>query len=524
VRIGSKPVAFVLEISEDFPLTLLGDELRIKQILNNLLSNAIKYTKKGRVTLSAAWENSSGRECEALVRFTVRDTGIGIREEDISKLFSGYTQLDTRANRKIEGTGLGLEITKKLVEMMGGSITVKSEYGKGSVFTAEIIQGIPDYTPIGEETADKLKNFNYAADGRGEDIDRSLMPYGKVLVVDDLPVNLQIARGLLEPYGLQVDSAESGQKAIELVKAENPRYDLIFMDHMMPEMDGIEAVRIIRQEPDNEYCKNVPIIALTANALVGNTEMFMSKGFNGFISKPINLVQLDEALNQWIRDKGEKSEVIITQSLQPKTQVPSSQSLFLAIPGVDTAKGIAMTGGTIAAYAKVLSMFCKDVKDRLPLLQKPPESGSLPAIINHVHALKSVLASLGAGEISAEAAELEAAGKAGDMAFIRGALPAFAEHLAELTLNVKKALETKGPEKQKPSASSNFHSSLFYELAEALKSQNVSEIERVLKELGQKPQDAKISEALQKISDDVLVTEFESALKSAMELGRDYGQ
>jgi signal transduction histidine kinase/DNA-binding NarL/FixJ family response regulator/HPt (histidine-containing phosphotransfer) domain-containing protein len=540
VRIGSKPIAFVLEIGGDFPRMLLGDELRIKQILNNLLSNAIKYTAKGTVTLSAAWENFSGGENEALLRFTVRDTGRGIRSEDIGKLFSDYTQLDTRANRKIEGTGLGLEITKKLVDMMGGNITVESEYGRGSAFTVEIIQGIPDYLPIGEETAEKLRNFNYTADRKGDDIDRSWMPYGKVLVVDDLPVNLQIARGLLEPYGLLVESAESGQKAIELVKAENPRYDLIFMDHMMPEMDGIEAVRIIRQESGSEYCRNVPIIALTANALMGNTEMFLSKGFNGFISKPIDTVQLNDALNQWIRDKGgaenrewragngerrsnyNAASDLHSDNLNRNSPIPTPNSQFPNIPGVNVKKGIAMTGGTTAAYTRVLSVFSKNAEERLPLFQTPPDSDTLHMFITQVHSLKSSTASIGAAEVSSGAAELEAAGKAGDLAFIRDNLPNFAKQLAELVLYVKKALETKKPEKQNPLESSFLipYSSLFHKLAEALKSQNAFEIDRILKELNQKPLDAKTRETLEKISDDVLITEFDSALKKIDEVLR----
>jgi signal transduction histidine kinase/DNA-binding NarL/FixJ family response regulator/HPt (histidine-containing phosphotransfer) domain-containing protein len=527
VRIGSKPIVFALEIGGDFPLTLLGDELRIKQVLNNLLSNAIKYTKEGSVTLNAAWDNVSGRENEALLRFSVRDTGVGIREEDMGKLFSGYTQLDTNANRKIEGTGLGLEITRRLVEMMGGSITVKSEYGKGSVFTAEIIQGIPHYTPIGEETAGKLKNFSYTVDRKGEDIDRSWMPYGRVLVVDDLPVNLQIARGLLEPYGLQVDSAESGQKAIELVMAENPRYDLIFMDHMMPEMDGIEAVRIIREWEQKHagQSNGIPVIALTANALVGNTEMFLTKGFNGFISKPIDTVQLDEALNKWIRDKKTKSNEKITinneqltmnkeNEGQNKLADKDANSSLFSIPGVNVKKGITATGGTLAAYIKVLSLFCKDVKDRLRLLQKAPDADTLPVFITQVHSLKSASASIGAQEISSLAAGLEAIGKAGDTDFIRDSLPDFIQQLAELEKNIRAALSVDKetvPAEINKAADISAYIPIFRELAEALKSQNVSGIDRIIDELSQKPLDAETRENLEQISNEVLMAEYGKA-------------
>jgi CheY-like chemotaxis protein/nitrogen-specific signal transduction histidine kinase len=304
VRIGSKPINFILEINGDFPQKLIGDELRVKQILNNLLSNAVKYTNEGAVTLSVS-SSPAGDGNETRLRFAVRDTGIGIRKEDIEKLFTVYTQFDLNTNRKVEGTGLGLEITKKLVEMMGGNISVESEYGKGSVFTVMFIQKLVDSENIGEETAEKLRNFKYIAGRKQDDIVPSWMPNKKVLVVDDVPVNIMVVEGLLEPYGVQIDSALSGKEAVEKIMAEDTHYDLVFMDHMMPEMDGIEAVRIIREweKQKNRLDNKVPIVALTANALAGNMEMFISEGFDGYISKPIDIIEINEALNKWVRDK-----------------------------------------------------------------------------------------------------------------------------------------------------------------------------------------------------------------------------
>ena len=336
--IASKPINVVLEVGGDFPKKLFGDELRIKQVLNNLLSNAIKYTHQGTVTLSInsklltnselSTENSeSGVIKEVLVRFTIRDTGIGIREEDIKKLFMNYIQLDARANRKVEGTGLGLVICKNLVEMMGGNITVESEYGRGSIFTVEIVQGLVDstelpYEPMGDEIAEDLKNFRYAKKRAELDIARIWVPNGKVLIVDDMPVNIKVAKGLLKPYGLSADSAISGQKAIELVKAENSKthgtggYDIVFMDHMMPEMDGIETMLAIRAWENEQNTKNseqgkenigqkrqLPIIALTANAVLEMQEKFIEKGFNGILTKPIDVIKLDEVLNRWIPEE-----------------------------------------------------------------------------------------------------------------------------------------------------------------------------------------------------------------------------
>jgi len=532
VRIASKPIVFILEIDGNFPRKLKGDELRIKQVLNNILSNAIKYTREGIVSLSVSWKRTAN-ENEALLRFAVQDTGVGIRKEDITKLFTSYTQLDTKANRKIEGTGLGLEITRKLVEMMGGTITVESEYGTGSIFTVTLLQGLEDSTGIGEETAEDLRNFRYAASKKDTDIETSWMPHGKVLVVDDMPVNLQVARGLLDPYGLQIDCVISGQEAIELIRAENPRYDMIFMDHMMPGMDGVQAVSIIRHEIDSEYSRQVPIIALTANAVVGMREMFIEKGFNDFLSKPIDISKLDEAIDRWMpKEKRDARKSAASSGVNEKGQRGGNPkdgysnniggpalagAGTITIPGVDTVKGIAMTGATLAAYKQVLTIFCKDTEDRMSLLQKTPEAAALPAFITYVHALKSASASIGAAEISALAAELEKAGNGGDMAFINERLPAFARRLGELTENIRAALQL-----NKTAVDSSLpiidHSSLFEELADALKTQNVPDIDRIIAALGEKPLDIKTKEALDKISDDVLMTEFENALKTIDEV------
>jgi signal transduction histidine kinase/CheY-like chemotaxis protein len=304
VRIGDKPVTLRFEINNDFPAKLRGDELRVRQILNNLLSNAIKYTQEGTVTLSVLCETIPG-DTNVLISFTVQDTGIGIRAEDMGKLFTSYTQFDTGANRKIEGTGLGLTIAKRIVEMMGGSISVESEYGKGSVFTAHIIQGVDDAASIGEETAEALRNFRYISRGQADnlslgkekDIARLWLPYCKVLVVDDLLDNIHVARGLLAPYGLQADTAVSGREALE--KAKDRDYDLIFMDHMMPEMDGIKTAAAIRKI---DGYADIPIIALTANALRGMRELYLEKGFQDYLSKPISPEALDEVINKWLNN------------------------------------------------------------------------------------------------------------------------------------------------------------------------------------------------------------------------------
>jgi signal transduction histidine kinase/CheY-like chemotaxis protein len=620
LRIGEKPLRFFTNIDGNIPNSLIGDEVRLRQILLNLLSNAVKYSEKGHIGLTITIQKRD--EKQVWLKIAVTDTGKGINSKDQAKLFGEFVQVDTKRNRNIEGTGLGLAITKRLCIAMGGDITVESEYGKGSTFTATIPQAIESEAPFAavEEPEKKkvlvyegraiyahamcwsLENMNiphtivtnqedftaalyqeewfyiFSSYGLYEKIEsileqggkkpplalmiergteayipgvrfmsipvhslsianilngktdskgyndsygiiRYTFPTARLLVVDDIATNLKVAEGLLEPYRVMVDTCLSGLHAIEMVKqaaTEKRDYDIVFMDHMMPEMDGIEALAVIRawEKEQLERPKGVPIIALTANAVVGMREMFIEKGFNDFLSKPIDVSKLDDMLVRWIVQE-KRVQVLDSASLttDPRPPIPN-------IPGVDVQNGIAMTGGTLNAYKQVLSMFCKDAKDRLPLLQKMPETAAMSAFGTHVHALKSALGSLGAEEVSLKAAELEAAVRVGDTAFIREHLGAFARQLAELVRDIEIALEYKEPEHQEPPDSSFIasHSSLFEELAEALKSRNASKIEHILYELNQKPLDSKTREILEKISDDVLITEFDDALKTIEEL------
>ncbi|MDR1870050.1 MAG: response regulator [Treponema sp.] len=301
VRLGSKPIKFVLEIDADFPRVLTGDELRVKQILNNLLSNAVKYTKEGEIQLTVSNEKN-------IICFSVRDTGIGIRAEDMGKLFQSYTRLDAGMNRRTEGTGLGLVIAKKLTEIMEGNITVESEYGKGSCFTARIIQdsaAAPE--GIGEETASALRNFQYAVIRNADDLAKLPVEYShfdiKALVVDDVPANLDLAVKMLELYSVQADTAASGREAVEKILSKNEPYDIIFMDHMMPEMDGIETTHKLRE---NGY--NGMIVALTASAMRGMKEFYLEQGFDDYLSKPIDYNALGEMLKKRVLERKVRTE------------------------------------------------------------------------------------------------------------------------------------------------------------------------------------------------------------------------
>jgi PAS domain S-box-containing protein len=455
VRIGSKPITFKLNIDDTLPARLFGDELRVKQILNNLLSNAFKYTREGTVTLQVRWEK---QEDEAQLSFTIRDTGMGIKKEDIGKLFSEYNQLDTRTNRKIEGTGLGLSITKRLVEMMGGMISVESEYGKGSAFTVRIRQGIVNGRPLGQEVVDNLSSFRFIETrrSRGKNLIRSHMPYGKVLVVDDVTTNLDVARGLLLPYGLTIDCVQSGREAIQLVREEKVRYDAIFMDHMMPEMDGIDATRIIRKEIGTEYAKTVPIIALTANALAGNEELFIAAGFNAFIAKPIDIMRLDVVLNQWVRDKqSEETLWKAEQEQEPRPREEAAAGILDAakIEGINLKAGISRYEGE-TVYLGLLRSYSIHTPELLEKLRSLSRE-TLPEYAVTVHGLKGASYGICAEAIGKEAEELEHAAKAGDYETVRDKNAAFIAGteaaLAEIGALLRGAAES-GPVKQRAAA------------------------------------------------------------------------
>ncbi|GBU29444.1 histidine kinase [Treponema sp. R8-4-B8] len=362
--------------------------------------------------------------------------------------------------------------------------------------------------------------LNGKADSKGytdvSGIIRYTFPTSRVLIVDDIATNLKVAEGLLAPYQVIVDTCLSGSHAIELVKhaaSQQLNYDIILMDHMMPEMDGIEATAAIRAWEKESGYPQIPIVALTANAVVGMREMFIENGFNDFLAKPIDISKLDEMLDRWIpKEKREAgSGDSDPKSPHPNPPFPTPHSLLPAIPGVDTEKGIEMTGGTEENYRGVLSFFCKDAEKRLPLLQKTPEADALLSFTTQVHALKSASASLGADDVSEKAAALEAAGKAGDLTFISKNLDAFAGQLAELVKNIRDALKLGMTEEHDASPLPAPYSPLFKELAAALKSHDAKGIDRILKQLEQQTLDAGAKAAVEKISDEVLTGEYGKA-------------
>ncbi|MDR2611293.1 MAG: response regulator [Deltaproteobacteria bacterium] len=313
IRIGEKDIRFLLSIDPLIPARLRGDELRIKQICNNFLSNAFKYTREGTVELKVS---STVNGDEVWLMISVTDSGIGIRSEDLPKLFSAYNQVDTKSNRLIEGTGLGLSIAKRMAQLMGGTIDVESEYGKGSTFTATVRQAWVSDDIMRDDERQALEQFTFGIkrSAMGNRLAVRPLPYARVLIVDDVQTNLDVARGMLKPYGMHIDCVTSGSKAVAQIRKGTPVYDAVFMDHMMPGMDGIEAVRVIREEIGTDYARDVPIIALTANAIIGNEEMFLASGFQAYLAKPIDMGAMDRVLQTWVRNKDKEAELAATEA------------------------------------------------------------------------------------------------------------------------------------------------------------------------------------------------------------------
>ncbi|MCL2633921.1 MAG: GAF domain-containing protein [Oscillospiraceae bacterium] len=434
MRINNTSVRFELHADENIPTSLIGDELRLKQILNNLLSNAFKYTEEGEVLLSVTFDKPSS----SLV-IKVQDTGYGMTKEQLSMLFEEYSRFDNTSNKFVEGTGLGLAITQRLIYLMNGEINVESEPGKGSLFTIKIPQETINDEVIGEELSTNLKNFraNYMTNRERRRVVRDYMPYGKVLVVDDVEPNLYVAEGLMKLYHLQIRTASSGFEAIDIIKSGNV-FDVIFMDHMMPEMDGIETVKHIR-----DFGYTGSIVALTANAVAGQTEVFLDNGFDEFISKPIDIRHLNLILNKLVRDK-QPPEVIENARLQKdavtvEKKTPPSRLLNMETKGIDLKKGLLRYDSDEAAYIKILRSYVASIRSMLDTIKVFNEQDAANYKVR-VHGIKGACLGIFADEIGKKAAALETAANEKDFDFIKDNNPPFILSAYELVENLSALL------------------------------------------------------------------------------------
>lgn len=408
-----KSLYFHLEIDERLPEHLCGDEVHIRQILVNLLNNAVKYTYKGGVAFRVELLQEADGNGLCRIRFVVKDTGIGIRKEDKERLFEKFERLDAYVNRNTEGTGLGMNIVEKLLDAMGSKIEFDSVYGEGSEFYFTLEQQMLDNSRIGVYEDEKRRI------GVGEQKYESyIAPEARILVVDDVRLNLDVAKGLLENLRVQVDEAESGEQAIEMAK-EN-RYDVILMDHMMPGMDGITAAGKIRELGGNKeeqyYYRTVPIIALTANALSGMREMYLEAGMQDFISKPVQGKTLETVLRKWIPKEK------VSENVREYEETAEQSDWEISIAGLDIAAARTFFPRE-DMYVDTLRTFAAMIPENSAKIEEYCRTGDLNNYTITVHALKSSAKIIGAMQISEMAKKLEEAGRAGRKTEIQADTP-----------------------------------------------------------------------------------------------------
>jgi len=615
MRMLDKPVRFVINADSAIPAELIGDEARIRQILLNILTNSIKYTSDGHISLAVMTRLDLETKTAKLI-FEIADTGIGIKDENIDKIFGDFVQTNNAGI--IQGTGLGLTITKNLTEAMGGEIEVFSKYGEGSIFTVTIPQKFDEYSVYAAVTEAEAKNalvcesravyansvicsidnlgvkVTLASDesmfynelsqnkykyvfvssfikDRATDIIKRLMldttliilaeykdamhaqnakvlampavsltiadifndttesdaynfgketyigftaPTARILVVDDIKTNLQVAEGLMAPYKMTIDTALSGAEAIELCKKNT--YEIVFMDHMMPEMDGIEATHRIRALEDGRgYYKKLPIVTLTANVMAGMKEKFIQSGMDDFLAKPIELTKLNAILETWIpKNMMERYEKDASE------QNPSE--VKMGITGLDTKKGLAMTGGSWRNYEKTLTIYYYDAKQRLNDITKRLEEGDISGYTTLIHALKSASGSIGATALSSAAAALEDAANNKDMNFIGDNNGSFIRMLESLISELDKALFDKAEETEVVENDIPFLRDTLTKLKTALDEINMSAIDELIIKLESKEWAQDLKENIENIFKFVLLFEYESAVNLIDEIMAKY--
>lgn len=434
IRAQDKHLELVMDISPEIPSALFGDEVRIRQVINNLLSNAVKYTNEGSVTLTVKAEKVSPdpmqganvRQVQLCVQ--VKDTGIGIRERDREKLFKNFVRLDEKRNRNVEGTGLGLNLTKQLVDMMGGSISVESAYGRGSTFTVQLLQQVSDESPLGD--FDSLHRRQ--VDTENVSHERFEAPGARVLLADDMQMNLKVFIGLLKETKIKVDTAVNGAEALRLVQSKH--YDIVFLDHMMPVMDGIEAFRQMKKLEDNPNA-DTPVVMLTANAVADAKVRYMNEGFSDYMAKPIREEILLATLRKFLpKDLIRDVDVQVSEtnrnddaSVAGSEKVPAKAALS---DYLDTASGLSYCMNDEGFYGEMLDEYVKS--DKSAELVEFFEKGDFENYRIAVHALKSTSLTIGALKVSEVAKALEMACKDGDLDYVKENHQRFIEDYTEL--------------------------------------------------------------------------------------------
>ena len=426
VRIGERPLDFKISIKRDMPTQLYGDEVRVQQVILNLLTNAVKYSNQGHIELIVDYEKLENDEI--MLKATVKDQGIGIKKEDMPKLFEAFSQVDMERNHRIEGTGIGLTITERLVRSMGGSITLESEYGVGTTFYVSMRQKVEDFNSvIDTESTDDFVVISHSNILKGfvsgkKKIAKFVAPDANVLVVDDNEANLKVAKGLMGQYKLNVRTCTSGKAALDILETDKS-FDILFIDHMMPEMDGVELTKILRSSND-DYLKYVPIIALTANAIKGVSEMFLANGFTEYLSKPIDTERLGEVLNKWIPENKKEEAMEEEESVADNNEAVDDdeenlRNMLRRIENVDYDKAMTLCGKSEDILLSVIEVYVKSYSQIKERIDSTYAKEDLKNYAIEVHGVKSSSRSIGNDVLGEMAYRLEIEAKDGNIAYVK---------------------------------------------------------------------------------------------------------
>ncbi|MBO4375524.1 MAG: response regulator [Lachnospiraceae bacterium] len=474
-RAEEKELELFLDFDERIPRGLFGDEVRIKQIITNLLTNAVKYTEKGHVIFGMSYEETDDDDC-IILKVYVKDTGIGIKHEDMDKLFSEFERIEEKRNRNIEGTGLGMSIARNLLEVMGSSLKVESTYGKGSVFSFRLKQRVIDRQPMGNyETASEQQNT-----GINKYHERFTAENARVLVVDDNEMNLVVFGNLIKQTLIRTDMAYGGDEAIAM--SRRTKYDMIFLDHMMPEKDGIETLQEIKADAGNPN-SNTPMICLTANAVSGVREKYIEAGFDDYISKPIDPDRLEKMMQKYLPAELVNIHYDAGSNPEPEAarNIPGGLGV-LENCNIDTKAGI-KNSGTVQAYTDLLKIFHDSIDGNIKDLNRLYDEKDWKNYTIKVHALKSSSRIIGAMELGEEAQSLERAGKEGDVDYICSRHGAFMQEYAGFKDALAAVSSGHNSDFGKPEANDGLMAAVFDEIKAAAEEMSCDRIDSILDEM-----------------------------------------
>jgi signal transduction histidine kinase/CheY-like chemotaxis protein/HPt (histidine-containing phosphotransfer) domain-containing protein len=475
-RADAKGLELLLDFDQETPKLLYGDEIRIKQVITNILTNAVKYTEKGSVTFSVKFERVPDDPDSVLLCVAVKDTGIGIKPEDMEKLFSKFERIEEKRNRNVEGTGLGMTITLNLLEKMGSSLQVESTYGVGSTFSFKLRQRVNKWEPLGDYKA----SYQELLKGHKKYREKFTAPEALVLMVDDNPMNLTVFKSLIKQTKVQVDTANDGDEGLLLAKEK--KYDIIFLDHMMPGKDGIETLHELKKQESGPN-RNTPVICLTANAISGAREQYIEAGFNDYLTKPIDTDKLEEMLLTYLPQEKmqEAGEEVMVQENE---EIPESLAPLQGAEWLDMRIGI-KNSGSVEAYLPLLKIFYESIDETEQAIEGFYAERNIKDYTIKVHALKSSARIIGAQEFGEEAQLLENAGKAENREYIRAHHEGFIETYRgfKAQLAAVFANEQTAAEDEKPEADAVLMESVYEEMREAAEEMDCDRLEEIFTEM-----------------------------------------